>query len=190
LKFLQRRNYWKTFKAVIPNEKPMRPTLVLIALILFSCQAKKESTSVQEATTPSQQVIDGDYELYYGAVDGGYLYYKLTLRQSGDSLSGSFFSGIYLSKNNQGYYSVPAAMVTSALTGQRSGKNEVFLYLGAPIDTSRMDQTYAFPQPEKIFDTDAQDDSFQSITKVGNDFQWVHNGDTLLFTKVVSAKPQ
>lgn len=167
----------------------MRPTLALITLILFSCQAKKESTSTPDTTTQVKQTIDGDYEFYAGATNDGYLYYKLALAQKGNDLSGSLFTGIYLSKNDRGY-TMPASTMTSSITGQLGNGNEVMLYLGVPTDTTRMDKTYKYPEPEKIFDGDANGDPVISIEKVGNDLRWIHQGDTLLFTKIAAAKPQ
>lgn len=166
----------------------MRFVAVLLFLFLFSCEAKKDSSSNADTAAQVQQTMDGDYEFYAGAVDDGYLYYKLSLIQKGKEFTGSFFTGVYLSKNDQGY-TMPAATITSALTGQLGNGNEVMLYLGALTDTSRMDKTYKYPEPEKIFDSDANTDPVIAIQKVGNDFQWIHNGDTLLFMKVES-KPQ
>lgn len=164
----------------------MRLFFAVLTFVLFSCQAKKESSSDQE-TIP--QEMNGDYEFYAGAVDNGYLYYKLSLTQRGGDLSGSFFAGVYLSKNDQGY-TMPAATTTSSITGRLGNGSEVVLYLGNATDTTRLDKTYTYPEPEKIFDVDGNGDPVIGIQKVGNDFQWIHQGDTLLFVKVAATKPK
>lgn len=167
----------------------MRFFIALLTLILFSCQTKKDTNSNTESPPQVQEKLDGDYEFYAGAVDDGYLYYKLSLTQKGNDFTGSLFTGIYLSKNDQGY-TMPAATMTSSITGQLGNSNEIMLYLGAPTDTTRMDKNYKYPEAEKIFDSDANGDPVVGIQKVGSDFQWIHNGDTLLFTKAVASKPQ
>lgn len=161
---------------------------VVCFLAIISCTSKK-APEENNQTLDTAGSLDGDYEFYAGAVDDGYLYYKLSLTQKGNDLSGSLFTGIYLSKNDQGY-TMPAATMTSSITGHLGNGNEVMLYLGVPTDTSRMDKNYKYPEPEKIFDGDANADPVQAIQKVGNDFQWVHNGDTLLFAKVAAPKSQ
>jgi hypothetical protein len=175
-----------------------KPTLMksIFAAVFFlsiiSCTSKKtteENVQTQDAPTTAAGLLDGDYEFYAGAVDDGYLYYKLSLTQKGNDLSGSLFTGIYLSKNDQGY-TMPTATMTSSITGQLGNSNEVMFYLGAPIDTSRMDKNYKFPEPEKIFDGDANGDSVAGARKVGDRVQWIHNGDTLVFIKVAATSPQ
>jgi|GEM_PF-4705942 len=158
---------------------------LIILLGLISCTSKNKTVNEVAQSSDSTTVsLDGEYEYYAGAVDDGYLYHKLTLSVKGDDVTGTIFSGTYLSKNEEGYYTMPAATITANVTGHIGGK-EVKLYLGTTIDSSRIDKTYMFPDLRKLFGEDANGDSVQPIYKSGNDFRWVNNGDTLVFSKTV-----
>jgi hypothetical protein len=155
-------------------------------VVLFSqCDLKKKEGT--QSMTNSLTSFEGDYEYFAGPDINGYLYYKLSLHQVGKKINGNLFSGVYLSQSEQGSYSIPAATVNTIVTGKLSGPAEVLLALLANRDSSRMNDTYAYPDPSQLFNQSTNGDPVQFIYKKDSDVVWITPlGDTLVFDRVKS----
>ncbi|GHN00949.1 hypothetical protein WSM22_24380 [Cytophagales bacterium WSM2-2] len=165
----------------------MKYLILLSFLFVAACNSKTNQSEAEQKASDSTSIVAVEYEYYGGATDDGYLYHKLSLNQNGNEISGTIFSGTYLGKSEQGFYTMPAATITCNLTGKAGAKDEIMMYLGSISDTSRMDYSYTYPDQRKLFGEDANGDAVQAIYKTGKDFRWVINGDTLLFSKIQAA---
>ena len=163
--------------------------LATCLLVVAACNSKKISS--EESQTKSEEShtenvssdLSGEYECYLGSVAEQYLYYKINIQQKGDSIGGSVFSGFYLSKNDAGYYTMPSATMTNQISGQSDGADAI-VYLGEIVDSSRMDNTYQFPDVRSLFGEDAEGDAVQTLHRTGNSIQIRFEEDTLVFEPV------
>ncbi len=156
--------------------------LAVLTMILVACTSKNK-TPEQATSDPASPDFNGEYEWYAGPVGENYLYYKLSIKQAGDSIGGSVFSAFYLSKNDQGYYTMPAASIMNEISGRFDGKDAI-VYLGKVLDSARMDNKYQFPDVRSLFGEDAEGDAVQTLYRTGKSIQIRFEEDTAFFEPV------
>jgi hypothetical protein len=97
----------------------------------------RKADSVAQNTRLSDQNLSGTFE-YSEPIEESYLYLKLEMKQTGDSLDGQLWSGIYLAKSNAGGFTNPTVLVECSLRGVKKD-NPIEMQLRV-TKTNRMEE--------------------------------------------------
>jgi len=94
----------------------------LVIALVGSCSRKANNNNESNLDSQAQktklldQNLNGTFE-YNEPIDESFLYFKIDLKQNGDSLSGKLWGGIYLAKSDEGGFTNPTVLVECALKG-------------------------------------------------------------------------
>jgi len=160
---------------------------------LIACQSKQtETTAADSSKTDSLVTVtqaapadafNGTFEYDGGAWENGYLFYRLEMKQKGDSIKGALFMGNYLSKSAAGGYVMPDATMMIDLHGELQGPKQALLMLDAIRDSIANDSTSKYPDVYDVFIEDAAGDLLQTFTVENDQLQFVKGEDTLRWEK-------
>ena len=94
----------------------------LVIVLIGSCSRKVDNNneskpdSLVQKTKLSEQNLSGTFE-YSEPIDESYLYFKIEMKQNGDSLNGQLWGGIYLAKSDAGGFTNPTVLVECTVKG-------------------------------------------------------------------------
>jgi hypothetical protein len=94
----------------------------LVIALIGSCSSKANNSkenkpdSLAQKTKLADQNLNGTFE-YSEPLDESYLYFKIDLKQNGDSLSGKLWGGVYLAKSEENGFTNPTVLAECSVKG-------------------------------------------------------------------------